>query len=85
MEVWVLGVAKAISVAIKRGENKGKTVTYHNVVRHWHKLDTSNGNSWTVPFQEIDAEGVNGAAVFVQTGSSEKPSMMLGAAMASIR
>jgi hypothetical protein len=84
-EVWVLGLAKAVPVAIKRGENKGKTITYHNVARRWLKLDPANGKSWTVPLQDIQAEGVNGAAVIVQSGSAERPSLILGAAMASLR
>jgi hypothetical protein len=32
-EVWLCGIAKAIKVAIGRGENRGHTFTYHNVVR----------------------------------------------------
>ena len=30
-EVWLCGLAKAVTVAIGRGENKGRTITYHNV------------------------------------------------------
>ena|ERR1043166_7199870 len=87
MEVWVLGVSKAVTVAIKRGENKGKTITYHNVARRWHQLDTGDGkvNSWSVPVEDFGGGDINGAAVLVQTGTSDKPSVMLGAAMASLR
>jgi hypothetical protein len=84
-EVWVLGLAKAVTVAIKRGENKGKTITYHNVVRRWLRLEPAGGKKWTVPIEDIDAEGVSNAAVMVQSGTAERPGLMLGAAMAGLR
>ena len=84
-EIWIAGLAREISVVIKRGENKGKTITYHNVARRWLKLDTWNGkaNTWTVPVRDLDGNGVDSAAVFVQTGTVEKPSAVLGAAFAA--
>jgi hypothetical protein len=84
-EVWLVSLAKAVTVAISRGENKGKAVTYHNVARSWHKLGTTDGKTWSIPLKEIESEGVNQAAVLVQGGTMEKPGIMLGAAMASIR
>jgi hypothetical protein len=84
-EVWICGVTKAITVAIKRGENQGKTITYHNVARRWIKLDAWNGkeHTWTVPLRDF-GEGIDGAAVMVQNGAVEKPNAMLGAAFASL-
>jgi hypothetical protein len=84
-EVWVLGLAKAVTVAIKRGENKGKTITYHNVARSWLRLDQTNGRTWNVPVDKIVGEGVSSAAVLVQSGTAERPGLMLGAAVASLR
>ena len=84
-EVWVVGLAKAITVVINRGENKGKTITYYNVARSWHKLASPDGKTWSIPLAEIDGEGVSRAAVLVQGGTIEKPGIMLGAAMATIR
>jgi len=83
-EVWVLGLAKAVTVGIKRGENKGKTITYHNVARRWTKLDSADGKLWTVPLDQIEAEGVTAAAVMVQDGTLERPSLILGAAIAAL-
>src|ERR1700734_402606 len=37
-EVWLCPLAKAVAVAVGRGENRGRTITYHNVVRRWLKL-----------------------------------------------
>jgi hypothetical protein len=87
-EVWICGLTKTVTVSIKRGENRGKTVTYFNVVRHWMKLDTWDGkaHSWSVPIRDIAGDGdIDRAAVMVQAGTIEKPSLMLGAALASVR
>jgi hypothetical protein len=85
-EVWVLGLVKAATVAIGRGENKGRTVTYHNVVRRWVKLGDWNGKagSWSVPVQTLKGDGIDEAAVLVQSGTTEKPKAILGATLAAI-
>ncbi len=84
VSVW--GLAKAITVMITRGENKCRTVTYHNVVRRFVDLGAWNAGThrWTVPVRDIAGDGVDTAAVLVQTGRTEKPSLMLGATLASI-
>jgi hypothetical protein len=86
-EVWICAITKAVTVSIKRGENRGKTITYHNVARRWLKLDTWNGKAhdWVVPIRDIAGEGIDGAAVMVQAGTVEKPGLMLGAAHATLR
>jgi hypothetical protein len=86
-EVWICGLIKAATVAIGRGENRGKTITYHNVARHWVKLGTWDGRAETfaLPIHELDDEGIDEAAVIVQSGTVEKPSAMLGAAVAALR
>jgi hypothetical protein len=85
-EVWICGLLKAATVAIGRGENRGKTITYHNVGRHWVKLGTWTGKSesWNVPIKEFNEEGIDAAAVMVQSGTVDKPSAMYGAAVAAI-
>ena len=54
-EVWLFGLIKAATVAIGRGENKGRTITYHNVVRRWVKLGdwTGKANTWSMPVQKL--------------------------------
>jgi len=81
-EVWLCPLARAIAVAIGRGENHGRTITYHNVVRRWVKLGDWNGNdaTWTVPVSEIKTDEVDAAAVVVQEGTRDKPGIILGAA-----
>ncbi len=86
-EVWLCPLAKAVPVAIGRGENRGRTITYHNVVRNWLKLGTLSAaqSSWSVPIAQIKPDGVDAAAVMVQEGSHDKPGIMLGAALTDIR
>ena len=50
-EVWLCPMTKAVPVAIGRGENRGRTITYSNVVRRWIKLGewTGKAETFTVP------------------------------------
>ena len=85
-EVWLVGVVKTATIAIARGENKGRTITYHNVARRWIKLGdwTGKANSWSIPVQTFKAANVDEAAVLVQGGTVEKPKAILGATLAAI-
>jgi hypothetical protein len=85
-DVWICGLARAVTVAISRGENRGKVITYHNVARRWVKLGTwsGKGEAWNVPLRELDGDGVDEAAVMIQSGTVDKPSVMLGAAVAAV-
>ena len=71
---------------VERGENRGRELTYYNVVRNLLKVGDWNGNaaSCTEPLENISREGIDGAAVFVQDGSHERPGPMLGAAYTSL-
>jgi hypothetical protein len=82
-EVWLCGIAKAVPVTIKRGENRGRTVTYHNVTRRWVKLGDWSGKaaSFTLAMSELKTNDIDAAAVFLQSGSAERPGAMLGAAI----
>src|SRR5262249_12851410 len=86
-EVWLVGGMKAATIAIARGENKGRTITYHNVARRWIKLGDWIGqaNSWSNPGRALQAAKGDEGAVLVQTGTTEKPKAILGATLAGIR
>jgi hypothetical protein len=86
-EAWLCGLMKSASIAIARGENKGQTITYHNVARRWVKLGDWNGNakSWSVPMQALAGDGIDQAVVLLQSGTIEKPRAILGAAFAALR
>jgi hypothetical protein len=81
-EVWLCPLAKAVQVAIGRGENRGRTITYHNVVRRWLKLGDWAGAqaNWTIPVADLKAEEADAAVVMVQEGSRDKPGIILGTA-----
>lgn len=85
-EVWLCSISKAVPISISRGENRGREVVYHNVVRNLLKVGDFNGTpgSWTVPLDSVMREGIDAAAVLVQDGSRDKPGPMLGAAFTTL-
>jgi len=86
-EVWLCPLAKAVPVVINRGENHGRTITYHNVVRGWLKLGDWAGikSAWDVPMAQLKADDIDAAAVMVQEGNRDKPGVILGAAYTPLR
>lgn len=90
-EVWLCPITGKAQVAIERGENRGHTLAYTNVVRRWVKLGDWSGKAETfsLPVAELaDADfslrDIDRVAVIVQSGVAAKPSLMLGAATASL-
>jgi hypothetical protein len=90
-EVWLCPVTGKAQVAIERGENRGHTLTYTNVVRRWVKLGDWSGKaeSFSVPVTslanaEFSLQDVDRVAVVVQSGVAAKPGLMLGAAVANL-
>ncbi len=91
-EVWLCPVTAEAKVAIGRGENRGHTLAYHNVVRRWVKLGVWSGQAETfqVPLSELpDADyaikDVDELAVIVQSGADTKPGLILGAATVALK
>jgi hypothetical protein len=86
-EVWLCPLTRSVPVDIGRGENHGRTITYHNVVRRWLKLGDFAGaeESWNVPLAEILDDDADAAVVLVQQGSHDKPGVILGAAFAPVK
>jgi hypothetical protein len=85
-EVWLCTVSKAVPVEITRGENRGRTLTYHNVARRWIKLGdwTGKGQTFSVPVANLKSDQVDAAAVLLQSGSADNPGPVLGAAQARL-
>jgi hypothetical protein len=91
-EVWLCPITSKVPVAIGRGENRGHTLTYYNVVRRWVKLGDWSGKAQTfslpvvdLPDADYSLHDVDQLAVFVQGGAAAKPGLMLGAATAALR
>jgi hypothetical protein len=83
-EVWLLPVARAREVAIGRGENKGRTVTYVNVVRGMVKLGDWSGQAarFEAPLKKARPGDAETYVVLVQAAEDAKPGAILGAAKA---
>ena len=65
---------------VGRGENSGRTLTYHNVVRRWVKLGDWNGKAETfsLPLSELAGKSyalgdIDRVAVVLQSGVAAKP------------
>jgi hypothetical protein len=85
-DIWLCSLSRAVPVGIGRGENRGRTITYTNVVRRWIRLGPWSGKdeSFSVPVDAIKSAGVDGIAVLLQEGNTQHPGPMLGATVASI-
>ncbi len=90
-EVWLCPITGKAQVTIERGENRGHTIAYTNVVRRWVKLGEWNGKAETfsVPLASLSnadfsVQDIDRVAVIVQSGVAAKPGLMLGAATASL-
>jgi hypothetical protein len=83
-EVWLCPINKTVNVNIGRGENRGRTVTYTNVVRGWIKLGPWTGARvvFNLPRREIN--GADAFAVLVQSGTADEPGPVIGATLASL-
>ena len=90
-EIWLCPITGKAQVTIERGENRGHTLAYTNVVRRWVKLGDWKGKAETfsVPVASLadadfSVQDIDRVAVIVQSGDAAKPGLMLGAALASL-
>src|SRR3712207_694476 len=80
-EVWVLPVLKYQTVPIERGENRGKTITYANVVRGLNRVGEWRGGParFEVPL-DTARKGGDAYVVLLQSTDAARPGLILGAA-----
>jgi hypothetical protein len=80
-EVWVLPVVRSRDVAIGRGENKGRRITYTNVVRGMTRAGDWTGAParFEVPLHQARAGDADGYVVILQATEPERPGAILGA------
>lgn len=66
--IWLVGFDDHHDVAIERGENRGQTLRYHNVVREFTALGSWSGAAMELdlPIQRLAAEQRDGLAILVQ-------------------
>jgi hypothetical protein len=86
-EIWLCPITRSVAVAIGRGENHGRTITYNNVVRRWIKLGdwTGEAETFSIPLKDVQNGTIDSAAVVVQSGVASAPKVMLGAAQIAVR
>lgn len=82
--LWMVYFDKSHKVKIKRGENRGETITYHNVVRDVAVLGmASNGAiDVTLPKDVMRMKGYDSCAILLQTSSEDGlPGAIIGASV----
>ncbi|MEP6355198.1 MAG: DUF1223 domain-containing protein [Hyphomicrobiales bacterium] len=81
--IWVALLKKEGTVAIGRGENRNRKITYTNIVREMRPLGEWNGDPMAVKLSKSDLmKGeVDSFAILLQTKHKGHPSNILGAAI----
>lgn len=66
--VWLVMYDDSETVEIGRGENAGRTLTYHHIVLEMHRLTMWRGESMSIelPMMELEDIGADGCVVFIQ-------------------
>jgi hypothetical protein len=77
--VFILRIAHTRTVTIERGENRGRSITYTNVVRAMRKIGDWHGEAVNFDVTELKAED-EGYVVFLQQGTLEQPGTIFAAA-----
>jgi hypothetical protein len=81
-QVWLLPLVKAREVAIGRGENGGRTITYVNVVRGMMRIGEWSGEParFEVPLVLARPDDADGYVVLLQQAvKGLKPGAIIGA------
>lgn len=68
--VWLVAVATVQKIKVERGENRGRELTYHNVVREMVAVGTLSGERATLPIDRAKlpvGDGMRRAAI-IQSG-----------------
>lgn len=91
-EVWLCPITGDVPVEVGRGENSGRVLSYHNVVRRWVKLGvwTGKAETFSVPLNDVPKAGepltgIDRLTVVVQNGIASKPGLMVGAATIALK
>ena len=67
--LWLVRLEARITVDIGRGENRGRSITYANVVRDMVSLGRWHGGSWSISVPLDGAEEHEGVALILQADS----------------
>ncbi|WP_029041197.1 DUF1223 domain-containing protein [Cucumibacter marinus] len=81
--VWLIPYRQQAEVAVERGENRGKTLTYTHIVTGRTPLgmwDADKGATMRLPLADILMDEADGVAVLVQCEKGGLPGEVIGAA-----
>lgn len=83
--LWLVYFNDEETVEIKRGENRGRSITYHNIVRDIRPLGMWKGGAMQIdlPLAELAKSGYDNCAVLLQATRNGQPGAILGAAVLS--
>jgi hypothetical protein len=81
--IWLVFYDNEHVVSINRGENRGRDLSYHNVVRDMRPIGMWKGTKtdMVLPLSELSKSGYDNCAVLVQSNIRGNPGAILGAAM----
>jgi hypothetical protein len=80
--LWLVMFEDATTVEIGRGENAGRSVTYHHVVLEMHGLAMWRGEAMSIELamMEVTAAGADGCVVILQQHFGAAPGQVIAAA-----
>lgn len=67
-DVWLVTFIRQVTTKVLRGENHGKTLTNHNIVRSVRHIGTWDGDTATFAVPDLVLEAGQSCAVLVQDG-----------------
>ncbi|MBT3401233.1 MAG: DUF1223 domain-containing protein, partial [Rhodospirillaceae bacterium] len=76
-DVWLVTFIREVTTQVVRGENHGKTLTSHNIVRSTRHIGKWDGRTTAIDVSDLTLEDGQSCAVLVQDG---KVGPVLGAA-----
>ena len=85
---WIVMFDETETVEIGRGENAGRTVTYHHIALEMHRVAMWRGDAMSIelPLMELAEIGADGCVVILQQdGVGGLPGPVIGAATYTIR
>jgi len=85
--LWLVTYSRTATVPIKRGENRGATITYTNVVRNIRPIGMWKGKRLhlDLPRATLAKRGIDGCAVLLQREKNGRPGAILGAGMVAMK
>nr|WP_255720750.1 DUF1223 domain-containing protein [Acuticoccus kalidii] len=80
--LWLIVTDEEIRVPVREGENRGRKLTYHNVVREMRPIGMWKGEPMTfdLPLNDIDRDASAGCFVIAQVETFKGPGPIIGAA-----